>query len=286
VRAASWRVNAARFDKVGHPADFRAMTEAEKPNPPARPAATVLLLRDGPAGLEVFMVIRHHAIDFASGAAVFPGGRVEEADRDIAAKMSASETDVFRVAAVREAFEECGVLLATERHGGPLIGGDRMRAVEAGHRAELNAGARGFASVLEEENLVPAIDRMVHFAHWITPINRPKRFDTHFFAAEAPADQLAVHDGHEAVDSHWIHPAKVIEEADAGRMTLVFATRLNLQRLARHKTVAEVLDAARREPVVTVLPKMYKTDEGRFISIPAEAGYGGEVFPAIDAPAN
>lgn len=262
------------------------MSDTPKADIPARPAATVLLLRDGAQGLEVFMVIRHHAIDFASGAAVFPGGRVEEADRAIAARMSSSETDVFRVAAVREAFEECGVLLATEQGGGMLIGGARMKAVEDSHRAELNAGARGFAAVLEEERLVPALDRMVHFAHWITPVGRPKRFDTHFFACEAPADQLAVHDGREAVDSHWIHPAKVIEEADAGRMTLVFATRLNLVRLARYRTVAEALDAARRERVVTVLPKMYKTDEGRFISIPAEAGYGGEVFPAIDAPAN
>ncbi|HYF09452.1 MAG TPA: NUDIX hydrolase [Acetobacteraceae bacterium] len=262
------------------------MTEKAKLDTPARPAATVLLLRDGPEGLEVFMVIRHREVDFASGAAVFPGGRVEEADRAIAARLSASEADVFRVAAVREAFEECGVLLATEGAGGPLIGGARMRAVEAAHRAELNAGARGFAAVLEEEGLVPALDRMVHFAHWITPEGRPKRFDTHFFACAAPEDQLALHDGREAVDSHWIRPARVIEEANAGRMTLVFATRLNLARLARYATVAEALAAAREERVVTVLPTFYRTDAGRFIRIPAEAGYGGDVFPAIDAPAN
>lgn len=262
------------------------MNDTPKPNVAARPAATVLLLRDGAEGLEVFMVIRHHAIDFASGAAVFPGGRLEEADREIAATLSSDPVDCFRVAAVREAFEECGVLLATEATGGPLIGGARMKAVEDAHRAELNAGARGFATILQEEKLTPALDRMVHFAHWITPEGRPKRFDTHFFACEAPADQLAVHDGHEAVDSHWISPAKVIEETNAGRMTLVFATRLNLERLTRYKTVAEALDAARREPVVTVLPKFFKTDEGRFIRIPIEAGYGGDLYPAIDAPAN
>lgn len=262
------------------------MTDTSRTEAPARPAATVLLLRDGADGLQVFMVIRHREVDFASGAAVFPGGRVEEADRGIAARISSSETDVFRVAAVREAFEECGVLLATEREGRALIGGARMKAVEAAHRAELNAGARGFAAVLEEEGLVPALDRMVHYAHWITPEGRPKRFDTHFFACEAPADQLALHDGREAVESHWMRPATIIEEANAGRMTLVFATRRNLERLARHATVAEALEAARREPVVTVLPEFFKTDEGRFIRIPAEAGYGGEVFPAIDAPAN
>ncbi len=262
------------------------MSDTSKQNVAARPAATVLLLRDGAEGLEVFMVVRHHAIDFASGAAVFPGGRVEDADRDIAAGHSAEPTDVFRVAAVREAFEECGVLLATERAGGPLIGGQRMKAVEDAHRAELNAGARGFAAVLEEERLVPALDRMVHFAHWITPEGRPKRFDTHFFACAAPADQLAVHDGREAVESHWIRPAKVIEETNAGRMTLVFATRLNLERLCRYATVAEAMDAARREPVVTVMPVFFKTEEGRFIRIPAEAGYGGAIFPAIDPPAN
>ena len=280
------RQRQARLTSTALGRTFWGMSDAPKPNVAARPAATVLLLRDGAEGLEVFMVIRHHAIDFASGAAVFPGGRLEDADREIAARMSADPVDAFRVAAVREAFEECGVLLATEAAGGELIGGARMKAVEDTHRAELNAGARGFATILDDEKLVPALDRMVHFAHWITPEGRPKRFDTHFFACTAPADQLAVHDGREAVDSHWISPARVIEEANAGRMTLVFATRLNLERLMRYRTVAEALDAARRETVVTVLPTFYRNDKGRFIRIPLEAGYGGDIFPAIDAPAN
>lgn len=227
----------------------------------ARPASTVLLLRDGTAGLEVFMVVRHHQIDFASGALVFPGGRVEASD----AVLGGGDADIaFRVAAIRETWEECGILLAAP--GTPP------------------AADGPFAAMLAERALVPDCSCLAHFAHWITPVAVPKRFDTHFFLAAAPPDQDALHDGHEAVDSVWIRPADALAEAVAGTKKVVFPTRMNLTKLARSNSVAEAFAAARARPVVTVQPIQRDTPEGRWLRIPVEADYDGEEFLAGDPP--
>jgi hypothetical protein len=120
---------------------------------------------------------------------------------------------------------------------------------------------------------------MVPFAHWITPEPMPKRFDTHFFLVTAPVSQLGAHDGAESVEGLWIAPQQALAEAEAGRRTLVFATRMNLAKLARYRTVAEAVAATRAKPVVTVVPRVKRTPEGRWLQIPAEADYGvTEVF--------
>jgi 8-oxo-dGTP pyrophosphatase MutT (NUDIX family) len=264
------------------------MTSNGKKPVPARPASTVLLLRDGAEGLEVFMVVRHHQIDFASGALVFPGGSVDPGDRAIAEGLpglGGPEAGALRIAAIRETFEECGVLLARPRGAAALVDAARLTAIEAAHRAALCRGERPFAEILAAEDLVPATDHLVHFAHWITPASRPKRFDTHFFLADAPADQLAAHDGGESVDSVWIRPAQALAETEAGLRKLVFATRLNLMKLAGCATVAAAFVAAAAAPVVTVEPEAVETLEGKMLRIPLAAGYGGELFPALDPPA-
>lgn len=207
------------------------------------------------------MVVRHHQIDFASGALVFPGGRVEAADAVLA---GGDATAAFRIAAIRETWEECGILLATP--GTPL------------------AAEGEFAAMLAERGLVPDATCLAHFAHWITPIPVPKRFDTHFFLAAAPADQDALHDGHEAVDSVWIRPVDALAEAEAGTRKIVFPTRMNLNKLARSNSVAEAFAAARAKPVVTVQPIQRDTPEGRYLRIPIEADYDGEEFLAGDPP--
>lgn len=230
-----------------------------------RPAATLLLLRDRPGGLEVLMVRRAREMDFASGALVFPGGRVEEADALLAPGDDA--LGAFRIAAIREAWEECGLLLA--------------------HPPAPPLHVQGaFGTALLERGLRPDHGALVPFAHWITPAHSPKRFDTHFFAAVAPEGQDAIHDGHEAVECAWLRPAEVIAEAAAGRRTLVFATRLNLLRLARHATAGEALEEAGRTPVVTVTPEPVPDGAGgTLLRIPGAAGYGGDIFPALDRPA-
>ena len=164
------------------------MTEPTVP----RPASTILLLRDGPSGLETFMVVRHHEIDFASGALVFPGGRMEAADVGLAAERArADPLAPFKVAAIREAFEECGLLLARAEGEDAIVPAARAAGLDR---------AAPFCDLMARERLVPALDALVPFAHWITPDFVPKRFDTHFFLALAPEDQILAHDGREAVD--------------------------------------------------------------------------------------
>lgn len=259
----------------------------EMPPAPARLAATILLLREREGGMELFMVVRHHEIDFASGALVFPGGSVEPGDRTIAARadlLAGAEgldeaTLALRIAAVRETFEECGILLARPRGSGALVDAARLAGLEAAHRAALTEGTLAFAEFIGREELVLALDLLVPFAHWITPLKMPKRFDTHFFLAVAPPDQVGVHDGREAVDSVWIAPARALEEAKGGRYKILFPTERNLIRLARAATAPAAIAAARAAPIVTVMPELSRGADGRRqLRIPADAGYDGEVF--------
>ena len=264
---------------------------AQPPMP--RKAATVMLLRDGDEGMEVFMIVRHQNSDVHAGALVFPGGRVDDEDYDLAADAAmfpplsgvAANTAALRVAAVRETFEECGVLLARARGDAALVSATRLRDIEAAHRVPMSRGERTFGAILAAENLVIASETMVYFANWITPERSAKRFDTHFFLAAAPSDQVALHDGHEAVDSVWIAPATALERSGTGIYQLRFPTQMNLQKLGRHPLSAAAMDAARASRVVTVISKLEKTGDGsRVLRIPLEAGYGGELFESLDPP--
>jgi 8-oxo-dGTP pyrophosphatase MutT (NUDIX family) len=251
-----------------------------------RPAATVLLVRDGSAGIEVLMVTRNVASDFASGALVFPGGRVDAADGGVdALSRSAAIPGVdapamaFRVAAVRETFEEAHLLLARPRGSERLISAQELEALESDLRGRLGREPH-FADILAAGEVEVAADLLTPFAHWITPVGPPKRFDTHFFLTRAPDDQVAAHDGREAVDTIWIAPQTAIAESEAGRVTLVFATRMNLSRLARSDSVAVAIEAARASAVVTVCPELVESREGKLLRIPAAAGYGITEMPA------
>jgi 8-oxo-dGTP pyrophosphatase MutT (NUDIX family) len=247
---------------------------------PPRAAATVLLVRDGGSGLEVFMVTRHHAIDFASGALVFPGGKVEAEDHAIAADPRrrgaigelAEAEGASRVAAVRETFEECGILFARPRGGRALLDGARCAEIRA------TARSRSFAGMLDVEDLELALDELTPFAHWITPPIMPKRFDTRFYISIAPEDQIAHHDGSESVDSVWLSPEVALADAESGKHTLVFATKLNLRMLGESATAASALAAARARKIVAVEPVATRTGSGYTLRIPSDAGYGGDSF--------
>lgn len=248
---------------------------------PIIPSATILLIRDGSEGLEVFMVVRHHQIDFASGALVFPGGKADSNDfdpvlRDLCEGGAKDDNmHAIEVSGIREAFEECGVLLARRRDipaQSDLISGAELAEL-AQYREPLNSGALTLTEFLQTQALTLANDQLVHFAHWITPEMMPKRFDTHFYLATAPADQLAVHDGYESVDSVWIRPQQAITDAQNGARTIIFPTLRNLEKLARHDTVADALHAAQAETTVTVLPWMERRDDGTYLCIPNNAGY-------------
>ena len=253
----------------------------EERTPPAPIAsATVLLVRDGAGGLEIFMVERHHQIDFASSALVFPGGKVDAADGDAALRprcAGAGRLDdgelALRVAAVRETFEESGVLIARRRGATALLTQAEVGPIEARERSELLAGRIAFGEIAARQGLELACDVLVPFAHWITPEFMPKRFDTHFFLVAAPPDQAAAHDGRESVDSLWIAVEQAIDDARAKRRSIIFPTLRNLVKLGRSRSVAAALERARREPIVTVLPQVARGENGPVIRIPAEAGY-------------
>ncbi|MEM7747082.1 MAG: NUDIX hydrolase [Pseudomonadota bacterium] len=256
-----------------------------------RLSATVLLARDGSEGMEIFMVVRHHQIDFASGALVFPGGSLDASDRDPRIRDLADGAEglsddnlALRVAAARESFEECGVLLARDDSTGSIVNGSRTTDLGEKYRERLEANDVGMADVMEAEGLRLALDELVPFAHWITPIGLPKRFDTQFFLARAPHDHALAHDGNEAVDSVWITPQQALADADTGRRTLIFATTLNLDKVGRSETVSDALEAARQEQIVTVLPKVTKTESGRILEIPIEAGYGQSSYHMEGGP--
>jgi len=247
---------------------------------PARPvpSATIMMLRDGPEGLEVFMVVRHHQIDFASGALVFPGGKADPQDYDTAliSRIEGCPTDpdmrAIQVSAIREAFEECGILLAREAGNAGLVDATRLAALEP-YRTTLHDGSVSMKEFLDTEDLKLACQELVHFAHWVTPTMMPKRFDTHFFLAAAPADHLAVHDGHESVDSVWIRPADVLAQAERGERTVIFPTLRNVEKLAGFDSVEAALTATAATEVVRVEPWTERRDGGTFLCIPSEAGY-------------
>jgi 8-oxo-dGTP pyrophosphatase MutT (NUDIX family) len=257
-----------------------------------RPASTILLLREGGGaaevrgGIEVFMMVRHYEIDFASGALVFPGGSVEKGDHEIIARpelYSGGEgCDVaglsFRIAAIRETFEESGILLARARGSKALIDAKRAAEIESASRLALSEGKTAFLTVLAENGLVLALDELVPYAHWITPIGMPKRFDTRFFLAAAPPAQVGAHDGRESTDSIWLSPHEALAGGESGRFKLPFPTTRNLIKLGKQASVKAALQDSRGKSVVTVMPVMTSLNGGRQLRIPPEAGYDGELF--------
>jgi 8-oxo-dGTP pyrophosphatase MutT (NUDIX family) len=242
-----------------------------------RPAATALILRDRPHGLEVFMVVRHHQIEFASGALVFPGGKVDDEDAspdwDRLTALPPDGLDrAFAIAALRETFEEAGILIARTPGARTLITAALARRIVAAHRGSRPTPL--FIDVIRGAKLELATDLLVRFAHWITPIGLPKRYDTHFFIVAAPVDQTGAHDGFESVEGYWVTPALALEEAKDGKRTILPVTRLNLLRLARSPTVLDAVAQARASTIVTVVPRIERHHDGsRTLQIPIEAGY-------------
>jgi 8-oxo-dGTP pyrophosphatase MutT (NUDIX family) len=252
-----------------------------------RPASTILLLRDGPVSeIEVFMMVRHYEIDFNSGALVFPGGSVDKGDQEIIQNpelysggegLDASALS-FRIAAIRETFEESGILLARARGSKALIDAKRASEIEAAHRTALCEGKTTFGEVLTDSGILLALDELVPYAHWITPEGVPKRFDTWFFLAAAPPEQVGAHDGKESTDSIWLPPREALAGGDSGRFKLPFPTTRNLIRLGKQPSVRAALDDAGDRPIVTVMPVVTKVNGGRQLRIPLAAGYDGELF--------
>lgn len=240
------------------------MTIPLPPSQGPRLSASVLVIRDSP--LEVLMIARHAEQDFAS-ALVFPGGMVDPADAAddwlvhvTGAENFSCDERALRIAACRETFEECGLLLARRRDGS---------AIE-----EVIDPNGDLKAVLVQHDAVLCLDALVHFGHWITPEAAPRRYDTHFYLVPAPAGQVARCDGQEAVEAIWVEPGATLSAATAGTRKVLFPTRMNLSLLSRTEDAASALAEARERPVITVLPWVEKRENGVAVVIPESAGYG------------
>lgn len=247
---------------------------------PARPASTVILLRPADP-FEVFLVRRSDSIAFMGGAHVFPGGRVDDADRldDIdalsvgSAAAAARMPDVPRevaiahhVAAVRELFEEAGVLLAR-----PLDA--RSLPPLEQHRRDLLTGAVPFADIVRRERLQLAFDELAYFAHWVTPEIETRRFDTRFFIARAPDGQTPVHDARETSHSEWLPPLDAIDQCRREMISLPPPTWTTLSMLARFRSVDEALGWARHKPIPRVQPRFERRGEQTLLFYPGDPMY-------------
>lgn len=271
------------------------MSKPSEPTAAILPAASVVIIRDGKpqsagGGLEVFMLERNRGTGMAfSGASVFPGGKVDVEDRAAAWSTLASATPPvpdsgFWIAAVRETFEEAGLMFARKHNAARLIGSaDAHRLATAERIAPRLGRSARFAETIAREQLLVATDHLIYFGHWITPTWAPKRFDTHFFLAAAPDEQRENLDRDESADGVWIRPAAALQQADAGKRTLVAVTRCTLELLATWPTVTAAVNAARLREVVTVQPYMEETATGRVLRIPPEAGYVRSVLPVEPA---
>jgi glyoxylase-like metal-dependent hydrolase (beta-lactamase superfamily II)/8-oxo-dGTP pyrophosphatase MutT (NUDIX family) len=232
----------------------------------ARPAATVLLLRDGSLGPEAFLLQRTKSAAFLAGAHVFPGGALDKADHDTRVLRRVHGLDdaeasarlgldsgglAYWVAALRECFEEAGILLAQGEDGRALEAGRAAQLAQ--YRGMLHAGKLAFAEFLERERLLLRAHELAYFGHWITAPGRARRFDTRFFLALAPAGQHGSHDGSELIGSLWLRPQEALEREANGAMDLVFATKNTLADLTRFARAKDALEHAREAEVETNL---------------------------------
>ena len=250
---------------------------SEVPTAPPRDAATVVMLRDAPHGLEVFLVKRHGLSDVLGGAYVFPGGKLDANDTlldpvahldqepaHLHAALGEPELAVgtatgLYVAALREAFEESRVLFTPD--------------IAHARAALLHDTAKPFNQLLAELQVRLQTRNLLPWSRWITP-RMPsvtnKRFDTRFFVAAVPPEQEARHDNYEATESVWLQPRAALAQYWNGQIELAPPQIMSLSHLARHRTVASVMDAARQQLPPLVLPESFDEDGTRVLCYPGD----------------
>ena len=245
--------------------------------PPAIPAATLVVFRDaGDGPPELLFVERAKAMAFAGGALVFPGGRVDPGDHALAAVLGTGDAEsAARIAAVRETIEEAGLPIGLSPMPSPTAFA-RMRAA-------LHAGT-AFGEALTDAAVSLDLDALEYFARWRPAHAHARIFDTRFYLARLPADAPEAQvDATENVRLFWATAADVLAEADAGRATIIFPTRRNLERLAQFADFAAAVEHARAHPVRTVTPWTETRDGVEHLCIPHDLGYPITSEPMSDA---
>lgn len=260
---------------------------------PPRAAATIVVVRDGPRGIEVLLSRRAERGDHNSGAWVFPGGIVDPGDRrshgccagvdDAAASarlgLPANGLDYY-VAAVRECFEESGLLFATDRGGELVRLDDALGARLGAWRGPLHRNERTLGEMCREFGLTLALDRLAYLSHWLTPLGRPKRFDTRFFIAAAPSAQTAAFDGTEMVEQLWLRSAEAL--ARAAELKLMTPTQKTLELVGRYERVDALLAWARApREVALIMPRVGRGQQGTRPVLPDEPAFAelGRIDP-------
>jgi 8-oxo-dGTP pyrophosphatase MutT (NUDIX family) len=250
------------------------------------PAATVALVRDTARGLEVLLLQRNFDSGFMPGMHVFPGGALDDADgaAELCARCAGVDDEqasraigverggiAYWIGAIRECFEEAGILLAYDSSGGivRLTGAAAQRYGD--HRRALDAGRVGLDAIAREEGLRLAADRLLYFSHWITPVGAPRRYDTRFFVAVAPESQEATHDNRETIAHAWMRPADALDRHGRGELKMRSPTVKTLERFAGCSTTAKLVAALSSvHPVQTLRPRI--TRDGRSV-LPGDPGY-------------
>ncbi|MEO5974453.1 MAG: NUDIX hydrolase [Ilumatobacteraceae bacterium] len=261
---------------------------------PIRPASTVMLIRDRiTADFEVFMLQRTLSASFAKGMYVFPGGRVDVGDSasDLEALCDGLGDEqasdllqvpvgglAFWVAAIRECFEEAGVLLARHASSQEILRFDDPDVVArfAKARQQIYDGTLTLTQLCLRENLHLVTDSIHYVSHWITPIGESRRFDTRFFVARAPQAQEPLHDDGETIASLWISPGEALLRRERGELAMIPPTIKNLEFLAARQSTTDVLTAASQIGVpTTILPRLRTDGDGKVIGIilPDQPGY-------------
>jgi 8-oxo-dGTP pyrophosphatase MutT (NUDIX family) len=225
-----------------------------------RPAATVMLIADRP-NLQVFMMERNANIVFAGGMWVFPGGRVDatdsplkfqalsthRSDEEASALLNIEDGGLsYYIGAIRESFEEAGILLALDKdsHEPLSLAGKENSARFNIHRNSVNASERDFLEIIEEENLILDAGAMHYIARWVTPKGPPRRYDTRFFISRMPENQIPLHDDNELVHSEWISPQEILAKVESEDMILMSPTLRMIQSLAKFSSADDVIAAA------------------------------------------
>lgn len=252
---------------------------------PVRPAATIMLIDDRP-DLQVFMMERHANTVFAGGMWVFPGGAVDhQDDADYYATTATHRTDeqaselmglpagglAYYMAAVRETFEEAGILLALDADSEtPLQINEANNERFAQFRDDLNNGNVDLKTILSKEKLMADVGQMHYVARWVTPLGSPRRFDARFFIAKIPSEQVPIHDNGELVDSMWLSPQEILDRASTEQMILMSPTLRMVKNLAQFDSADQVIESVSKNPSDH---EARVHTESRLIVMPGEPGY-------------
>lgn len=251
------------------------------------PASTVVLVRDSGRGLEVLLMQRNLQSGFMPGMHLFPGGALDDGDasEEMAALCvglddgtASSKLGIARgglaywIAAIRESFEEAGVLFTYDSSGAMMLleRPDEIARFGA-HRDALNAGEQAFAALLHGEGLRLAADHLVYFSNWITPAGAPRRYDTRFFVATAPAGQDVLHDNRETISHVWMNPGQALDKYRSGELKMRTPTVKTLEQFADFSSAQSLMQAMRAQrDIPAMLPRINKKGERL---LPGDPGY-------------